>query len=150
MKKNNKGFTLIELIVTIALLAVIAIISFVSINGVINQSKVNNCENLRKNIITAAKEYVSDNRYKNDFNVVIAGVKKIVTIDVKTLTDDFYLSEEIVNPFKSSVIVAGDKLKIKITLNADYSANSVSIYKKDASDPDNMYTCSEDWWSDIS
>ena len=65
---NNKGFTLIELIATIALLAVISIISFVSVNGVINQNKVNNCESLMMNIKTAAKEYVSDNRYNITLN----------------------------------------------------------------------------------
>ena len=43
---NNKGFTLIELIATIALLAIIATISFVSINEVIKNSKIKNCENL--------------------------------------------------------------------------------------------------------
>ena len=47
---NNKGFTLVELIATIALLSIIAIISFVSINGVIDQSRVNDCENVVRSI----------------------------------------------------------------------------------------------------
>ena len=68
VEKIKNGFTLIELIATIALLAIIAIISFVSINGVVNQSKVNNCESLMMNIKTAAKEYVSDNRYNFNNN----------------------------------------------------------------------------------
>ena len=69
---NSRGFTLIELIVTIALLAIIAVISFVSINSIVNQSRVNDCETLVNNIKSAANSYVSDNRYNNDFvNLVI-------------------------------------------------------------------------------
>ena len=76
---NKKGFTLVELVATIALLGIIAIISFVSINGVINQSKVDNCKSLVGNIKSAAKEYVSDNRYKlnsyNDLNITVKTIK---------------------------------------------------------------------------
>ena len=51
---NRKGFTLIELVATIALLANIAIISFVSINGVIDKSKIDNCKSLVSNIKSAS------------------------------------------------------------------------------------------------
>ena len=64
---NNKGFTLIELITTIALLAVIVLISFVSVNRVIEQSRVNDCNSMAANIKTAAMEYASDNRYNEAF-----------------------------------------------------------------------------------
>ena len=47
---NNKGFTLIELIATIALLAIIATISFVAISGVVQSSKKRDCETLVGNI----------------------------------------------------------------------------------------------------
>ena len=143
MKMNNKGFTLIELIVTIALLAIIAIISFVSINGVVNQSKVNNCESLKMNIKTAAKEYVSDNRYKNTFD---SDNDKIEIIDVELLTDNHYLSEDIVNPFDNSKSVDGSKFLIKVQLKDDYSASDVSIYKDSVSDS-NEYSCNKDWWN---
>ena len=65
---NNKGFTLIELIATIALLGIIAMISFVSINAVIKSNKTEQCKNLISSIETATKEYVSDNRYNDTFN----------------------------------------------------------------------------------
>jgi len=63
---NNKGFTLIELIVTIALLAVIAVISFVSITNVINENQNKECQNIENNLKNAAKSYISDNRYTNN------------------------------------------------------------------------------------
>ena len=141
MNINNKGFTLIELIATIALLAIIAIISFVSINGVINQSKVNNCESLEMNIKTAAKEYVSDNRYKNTFD---SDNNKEEVIDVKLLIDNHYLSEDIVNPFDNSKNIDESKIGIKIELKDDYSAKSVSIYKKS---DNSVYSCNKEWWN---
>lgn len=116
MNLNNKGFTLIELIATIALLAVIAIISFVSINGVVNQSKVNDCESLIMNIKTAAKEYVSDNRY--------GSINKNIT--AQDLINGKYLSSPIVNPFTKEDIDASS-IKINITLKDDYSADTVTV-----------------------
>ena len=72
---NKKGFTIIELIATIALLSIIAAISFISISSVLEQNKVNNCESLKMNITSASKEYISDNRYtytdKNDKEVTL-------------------------------------------------------------------------------
>ena len=120
MNLNNKGFTLIELIATIALLAVIAIISFVSINGVVNQSKVNDCESLVMSIKSAAKEYVSDRRYslsnRNDLN-----------INAETLINGKYLSGPIINPFDKGNIDARN-INITITLKEDFSANTVTIF----------------------
>ena len=41
---NNKGFTMVELVATIALLSVIMIISFVSINTAVDNSEINECK----------------------------------------------------------------------------------------------------------
>lgn len=133
MKTNNKGFTLIELIATIALLAVIAIISFVSINGVINQSKVNDCESLLLNIKGAAKEYVSDNRYSLNNN-------NALDITAKKLIDYKYLSGPIKNPFTNEEIIA-DSIKIEITLKDDYSTKKV-IVKNET----NEVKCKDEKW----
>ena len=116
---NNKGFTLIELIATIALLAIISVISVVSISGVINQSKVSDCESLVSNIKTSVKEYVSDNRYSftsnNDF-----------TITGDKLIDDNYLVGPIINPFDNSEITPSS-IRIRIELKADYTAKNIII-----------------------
>jgi prepilin-type N-terminal cleavage/methylation domain-containing protein len=131
---NNKGFTLIELISTIALLAIIALISFVSINGVIKNNKISNCENLVKNIKVAAREYVSDNRYKfNDNNNK--------TIDVKTLIDEKYLKGPIINPFTNEEI-SGKDISVKIELNSDYSSKEIHVYNKNG----NEINCYDGSW----
>ena len=113
---NRKGFTLIELVVTIALLAIIAVISFVSISGVIKQSKVSNCNDLVNNIKSATKDYVSDNRY---------GVIN-TNITAETLISGKYLSGPIVNPFDNTDISPGS-VRIKIELNTDYTTKNIII-----------------------
>ena len=63
MKINNKGFTLIELLAAIVILSVIVAIMVPSVNYLIEKNKNDNYENLKKSIISAAKVYISDNRY---------------------------------------------------------------------------------------
>ena len=132
MKKQN-GFTLIELIVTIALLAVVAAISFVSISKVLESSKDRNCESIISSIKTAANEYASDKRYNKDF---IDSVKNYtVTIDASTLIDidNNYLSSPIINPYTKDEVTAAD-IKIKYEFNKNYTVNKITITYNDSED----------------
>lgn len=63
MKLNNKGFTLVELLGVVVILSVIMAIMVPSVNYLINRNKEDNYESLKAGIISAAKVYVSDNRY---------------------------------------------------------------------------------------
>ena len=114
---NRRGFTLIELIVTIALLAILALISFVSINAVIKQSRTNDCKTLVDNIKLATSEYVSDNRYRN---------LNIDNFTAKVLIDEKYLSSPIINPFTKEDIKA-DEINISIRLNNDYTLENATV-----------------------
>ncbi len=125
---NNKGFTLIELLATVALLAVIVTISFVSINSMIKQNKVNNCETIVNNLKTAASEYVSDNRYNKAFVDSIVDFKTTITAD--TLVNDNYLKGSIKNPFDNNDIIA-NTIEISIELNNDYTLKSATITAPD-------------------
>lgn len=130
---NNKGFTLIELLATIALLAVIATISFVAISGVIEQGKVRDCETLVNNIKSATNEYVSDNRYNNDFveKVKKENVKeKTISINASDLTGGHYLKGDIINPFNKAKITPST-IKINITLNDNYTVKQVKVLNND-------------------
>ena len=70
MKLNRKGFTLVEMLATVALLSIISIISFVSISSIIKESKVNDCKNLQKNIISSTKEYFGDKIFFNSGEIL--------------------------------------------------------------------------------
>lgn len=126
---NNKGFTLIELIATIALLGIIAVISFVSISGVIKKSKVNDCENLVMNIKSAVKEYVSDNRYSSGFDV--SNIK----------VSDLNLSGSLVNPFTKETLTINDVI-IEVTLRSDYTVDTVNIKNSSG----NLVECKDEKW----
>ena len=63
MRMDNRGFTLIEVLAVIFILGVIALITVPTITNVISKNKDDNYENLKKSIVSAAKVYMSDNRY---------------------------------------------------------------------------------------
>lgn len=63
---NNKGFTLIELIVTIVILAIIMSIGTYSIISIINSTRQTNYELLIKHIKEAVETYVIECKYAKD------------------------------------------------------------------------------------
>ena len=117
---NRKGFTLIELIATIALLGIIVTISFISINKVIEQSKENDCESLLKSIKTAANDYASDKRYSESINSIVAN-----GITVQDLIEGEYISNP-VNPYNKSEINP-NYIKITYSFNKNLTVNSISV-----------------------
>ena len=104
-----------ELVVTIALLAIVSMISFVSINEVIKNNKIEQCNNLISSIEAAIKEYVSDNRYKN---------LDIDNFDTSLLNG--YLTMPIINPYNKEEIELSD-ISTYIKLNDDRTVKSVDI-----------------------
>lgn len=90
MKKN--GFTMIELLLTIALLAVVTIIVAPQVFDLMEQNKKNSCESTLNSVTKAAQMYVSENKY--DLGFTCDGSAKTVTL--KTLYDYDYLSGTVV------------------------------------------------------
>ena len=106
---NNKGFTLVELLVTLVLLGIIATISITGVVSVMNNSKNSEYKVLLKNIDTGAKMFYEDCEYgslsgkdicKN--NKTDDGSNTIYTIKVSDLTQYGFLtgnsSGEVINP----------------------------------------------------
>lgn len=63
MNLNNKGFTLIEVLAVVVILSIIMAIMVPSVNSIMKKNKEDNFNNLQNSIISAAKVYISDNRY---------------------------------------------------------------------------------------
>ena len=55
MKKNSKGFTLVELLAVIVVLAVIMVIATTQINGVIKKNRVDSFLSTYKIVLNSAK-----------------------------------------------------------------------------------------------
>ena len=64
---NKKGFTLIELLMVIAIIAIISMILIPNVINMISTNKQKSCESLKKNIISATKIYVNENKYDLSF-----------------------------------------------------------------------------------
>ena len=104
---NRKGFTLIELIATIALLAIIVMIAVPIVNGVIQKNKRDNCQILRNNIIRAAELYVSDNKYDlswsaNQITIHKSQYGEYLNSSIKNPCTNEEYSEDIIVTFKKN------------------------------------------------
>jgi len=64
---NNKGFTLIELIMIILILAMLAVLTTPNVISYINKNKVDNYNSTIESIIEATEIYVSEHRYELTF-----------------------------------------------------------------------------------
>lgn len=108
MEKNNKGFTLVELLVVIVLMLTIlgiAILSFIKVN---DNKKEDAWEKVKEQIEVAALEYVDTNEY------LFEGLsdKFSASISVGKLVEEDYLNK-IVNPMTGKTIDNCSLIEIK-------------------------------------
>lgn len=78
---NKKGFTLIELLMVIAIIAIISMILVPNVINMISINKQKSCESLKKNIISATKLYVNENKYDLGFtcdNTIKISISKLI------------------------------------------------------------------------
>ncbi len=134
---NNRGFTLIELIVTIALLALISTISVSVIGNIRGKHNVNSYYELLKNVESAAKLYVTDNRY----NLKGVGINikcpsdNTFTISLETLVDNGYLTtdDDGIKNFDGSTLTLSEN---SVTVTYDCTKKNFT-YKIDKNDENN-------------
>lgn len=125
---NKKGFTIVELLVTVALLAIISIISVISITSFINKNKENNYEILKNTILEASKEYVTDNRYGNIDSSITA----------QYLLDNHYITSGLTDPKTGKNI---DLNSVVITITYQNKNYTYEIKQEDWKLEDGNYCC---------
>lgn len=122
---NKRGFTLVEVILVVAILALLVIVLVPNVFVMIDKNKVESCEALRNNVESAAKVYVSNNKYSMGFE---CGVGKTLTIrnlvnsgDLKT--DDTNI---ITNPIDDNIVLYDgnnnpiiDNVRVVVTYNCN-------------------------------
>lgn len=101
MKKNKKGYTLIEIIIAITLITVIATISIVSITNIKKSSETKRLNNAFKVFDNALDVYLSNHSeiYKNIEDNVEGAV---ITLEV--LKNEGLVSDKIINPITNKVV----------------------------------------------
>ena len=96
---NKKGFTLVEVLTVIAILAVLLLILAPNIFSLMEKNKEKSCNSLIDNIESAAKMYVTNNKYNLGFTC-----SNSKNIDLQTLIDSGDLkpdtTDKITNPIE--------------------------------------------------
>lgn len=114
---NNKGFTLIEAIMVIALIAIIAVILVPNVINMINTNDTKSCDNLKKNIISATKIYVKENKYDLGFTCSETARTSEKDITLEVLINAGKISSPITNPSTKAEIP--NTSKVKVIFNCD-------------------------------
>ncbi len=125
-KMNKKGFTLVEIIITLALVISITVVAVGSYIGVSNNKKKEEWELVKKQIETAAEQYISTNKYMyEDLN---SGNDISAYISVGTLVKTDYLNK-VVDPETKKELDKCVLVEVKISNGGKY--NATYIGKKD-------------------
>ena len=59
--KQDKGFTLVELLIVIVILGILATVTVLAVRGITDQGKQNACATERKTILTATEAFYAQN-----------------------------------------------------------------------------------------
>lgn len=111
---NKKGFTLIELLMVIAIIAIISMILIPNVINMISINKQKSCESLKKNIISATKLYVNENKY--DLGFACDNPIEIPTIEIpiSKLIDTGKIDGDIKNPINNDDLT---NKEVSVTFN---------------------------------
>lgn len=114
---NKKGFTLIELLMVIAIITIISMILVPNVINMISTNKQKSCESLKKNIISATKLYVNENKYDlgftcdNTIEIPISNTKKI---SISKLIEAGKIDGDIKNPINNDDLT---NKEVSVTFN---------------------------------
>lgn len=122
---NRKGFTLIEVIVVIVIIVLLSLILIPNVMLFVSKNNKDMCYKLKDNIESAAKMYVSENKYELGFNCE----GNPIEIGLSTLIDTGKISSPVINPVTNKP-VSNDDVKVEVkydcgTKNFTYKVSGI-------------------------
>lgn len=106
MKKNQFGFTLVEVLAVITILGILSILGIASVSRLIDRSRNEHLKQQERTMIMAAQSYLGENRN-------IFGEDNKVELTAVALKDANYLKDDIKNSSGESCM--NDKTYVKVT-----------------------------------
>ena len=126
--RNRKGFTLVEVLVSIGLLALIGAVIGISLNKAFKDNNKNNYNEFVEKVKSAAMLYVNNTvDIINDLN---DNSFKVITIG--DLINNGYLNDNLVNPSTNEKV--GKNEEIQVSYDSDYELIVVYPYTNDNKD----------------
>lgn len=122
---NRKGFTLIEVIVVIVIIVLLSLILIPNVMLFVSKNNKDMCYKLKDNIESAAKMYISENKYELGFNCE----GNPIEIGLSTLIDTGKISSPVINPVTNKP-VSNDDVKVEVkydcgTKNFTYKVSGI-------------------------
>ena len=125
MKKNRKGFTLVELIVCIAIVAALTLAATLGLQKVLKGNKVSTYKNDLKDIAASTKTYLAVKK--------IPDSSTIITINLEDVIEAGFVSDDIYNK-TNGLLCTNFSSNTKISYR---TVNGIrKIYLKDKSNKD--------------
>lgn len=120
--KNNKGLTLVELLGVMIVLSLIVMIVTPAITKDLKDSSVELCYHQLDSLVSASKNWLTDQINDNYNNVYVNGVFQQQTITGEQLLDQGYVSEleDKYKDVKIEITKNGDNYSYKILRKSDY------------------------------
>lgn len=148
MKKlNNKGFTLVEMLAVVIILGVLTAITVPTVTTLIAKNQQDNLENLEKTIISAAKMYISDNRYEIKLNpdTTCGETRNILKINETSLTDSKLTIKTLIANGYIEGSIRHPKTKESMDINTSYIKVTYDCTTKDYKYDTPYMTGTEKW-----
>ncbi len=117
---KNKGFTLVELIITITLIAIISVSIGVSVTGMLSRQEEGQAEEFAKTISDAACVYAELNDLKP------SSTNQEIEIKIQVLIDAGLLSRELTNPLNDESILLDKYITSNVTITWDNGLKTCS------------------------
>lgn len=129
---DNKGFTLIEVIMVVAIIALLTILFTPNVLGLIDKNNMDSYNSIISSVENAANNYVSNNRYDNSIiKVECSGTEKesTFTITLNTLVSSGTLSKIPENPCNKQSDFVGSN-EVTVVFNCDTKRFSYTFRDK--------------------
>ena len=153
--RNNKAFTMIELLGVIVILALVIAIAVPAISKQLGGFKGDYYDSLEKNVLIAAEDYFSDKRFSKPTEVLHTSY-----VDVSYLSENGYLNEKVVDQNGDScdgsyilAIKTGEAdYEYAVCLvceNDNYSTKNSDKYKEEINERENNGQYVKDYCNDV-